>query len=139
MLNVKFLNITRRKLQSVMDRIFGHDKGRKPRIFTSKFLGRRHAVRRPFPDNNPVVMDYLKIENNDVFNHLGSLDLIFLLYLEVISDQISYYKNVRMYIITCPKAPPFMLFLFAGSTFWCTLVPSIHFFFDRLLVLYVNF
>ena len=89
MLNVKFLNITRRKLQSVMDRIFAHDKGRKPRIFTSKFLGRRHAVRRPFPDNNPVVMDYLKIENNDVFNHLGSLDLILLLYLEVISDQIN--------------------------------------------------
>ena len=31
--------------------------------------------------------------------------------------------------VRCPKSPPFKLFHFARSTFWCILVPWIHFFF----------
>lgn len=58
----------RRELTRIMDKVFGNDKRGKPRIFTSRFIGRRHEnLTRP---DLRVVLDYLKIEDNNVFNHL---------------------------------------------------------------------
>ena len=55
-----------------MDRVYGSDKRGKPRIFTSRFIGRRHEnLNRPDRQSYRVVLDYLKIEDNNVFNHLG--------------------------------------------------------------------
>merc|ERR1719186_370445 len=58
-------------LRDIINRVYGSQK--KPQIFTSKFLTRRHAVRRVESYN--TVLDYLEITGSDqeatvVFNHL---------------------------------------------------------------------
>ena len=52
--------------------LFQAGRNSKPRIFTSKFLDRRHAVSKPhsLPPKTACLMDYLQIDNNQVFNHL---------------------------------------------------------------------
>jgi len=61
----------RRVLWDIFNNVYGHQK--KPQIFTSKFLGRRHDVRRVQHYN--TVMDYLEITGSQsectvIFNHL---------------------------------------------------------------------
>ena len=58
-------------LREIFNKVYGHQK--KPKIFTSKFLGRKHNVRR-FEYYN-TVMDYLEITGSQsectvIFNHL---------------------------------------------------------------------
>lgn len=61
----------RRVLWDIFNRVYGQQK--KPQIFTSKFLGRRHDVRRV--EHYNTVMDYLEITGSQsectvIFNHL---------------------------------------------------------------------
>ena len=61
----------RRVLWDIFNRVYGQ--GKKPQIFTSKFLSRRHEVRRV--EHYKTVMDYLEIagsqaEGTVIFNHL---------------------------------------------------------------------
>jgi len=61
----------RRVLWDIFNRVYGSQK--KPQIFTSKFLTRRHAVRRV--EHYNTVMDYLEITGSNqeatvIFNHL---------------------------------------------------------------------
>ena len=79
----------RRELVKIMDEIYGQvalkilptssliltsqaGRNNKPRIFTSKFLDRRHNVSKPhsLPAQTACLMDYLQIDETQVFNHL---------------------------------------------------------------------
>jgi len=63
----------RRELVKILDEVFGQaGRNSKPRIFTSKFLDRRHNVPKPhsLPPKTACLMDYLQIDDNQVFNHL---------------------------------------------------------------------
>eukprot|EP00088_Acartia_fossae_P018470 TRINITY_DN20683_c0_g1_i2.p1 TRINITY_DN20683_c0_g1~~TRINITY_DN20683_c0_g1_i2.p1 ORF type:complete len:913 (+),score=280.53 TRINITY_DN20683_c0_g1_i2:273-2741(+) len=59
----------RRELLKIVNSVFGMRDPKKPKIYTSRFLGRRHNVTRP-GCREKALMDYLKIENANVFNHL---------------------------------------------------------------------
>jgi len=58
----------RRILTRILDEVYGSDRA-KPKIFTSRFIYQPHNVIRPVC-REPVLMDYLQIENPVVFNHL---------------------------------------------------------------------
>ena len=58
----------RRLLNTIFNRVYGYN-GRKPKIFTSKFLHYHHNVQRPGCDF-PSLLDYLDISNSVVFNYL---------------------------------------------------------------------
>jgi len=61
----------RRQLSRLSDDVFGNDR-QKPRIFTSKFIYRKHQVVKPVISHRDctVFLNLLQIENPVVFNHL---------------------------------------------------------------------
>jgi len=60
----------RRILQNIMQNVYGKDT-RRPMIYTSRFLDRKHNIERfKVRSHYPSLIDYLNIDNPNVFNHI---------------------------------------------------------------------
>ena len=63
----------RHQLAKILDKMYGQQgRNSKPKIFTSKFLDRRHVVHRPrvVPSGSHLLIDLLQIDEPNVYNHL---------------------------------------------------------------------
>jgi hypothetical protein len=104
----------RRELSRILDEVYGQvrglqhtalltlslqaGRGNKPRIFTSRFLDRRHQVTRPenVPQGTAALADYLQIENDNVFNHLvdqKSIESVLVCPTQAVAKQLMTHRN----------------------------------------------